>query len=117
MIAHFDWIALSGNVADTTEKLIEKHNPKWNLGGGMGLHPRWLADLCLAGFREIETFSFDLEVPYTHESWRGRIRASAGIGASLGPAEVERFDAEIAAILADKFPGDPLQRYCIECSR
>jgi SAM-dependent methyltransferase len=108
VIAHFDWIALSGNVADTTEKLIEKHNPKWNLGGGMGLHPRWLADLSLAGFRELETFSFDLEVPYTRESWRGRIRASAGIGASLGPAEVERFDAELAAILADKFPGDPL---------
>ncbi|MHB8382056.1 MAG: class I SAM-dependent methyltransferase [Candidatus Binataceae bacterium] len=108
VIAHFDWIALPGNVADTTEKLIEQHNPKWNLGGGIGLHPRWLADLSIAGFRDLETFSFDLEVPYTHESWRGRIRASAGIGASLAPGAVECFDAELAAMLADKFPADRL---------
>src|SRR5918996_1531463 len=31
---------------------------------------------------------FDLEVPYSHEAWRGRIRASAGVGASLSPEGV-----------------------------
>ncbi|MGC1341563.1 MAG: methyltransferase domain-containing protein [Candidatus Binataceae bacterium] len=108
VIAHFDWIARPGNLADATEKLIEKHNPKWNLGGGLGLHPRWLADLSVAGFRDIETFSIDLEVPYPHEAWRGRIRASAGIGASLDPDSVERFDAELAAILEGRFPHDSL---------
>src|SRR5262249_53946665 len=29
VIAQFDWIPLAGNVAHLTEKLIEKHNPKW----------------------------------------------------------------------------------------
>ena len=32
VIAHFDWIPLPGNMVEATEKLIEKHNPKWKLG-------------------------------------------------------------------------------------
>jgi SAM-dependent methyltransferase len=108
VIAHFDWIPLRGNLADLTEKLIEKHNPKWKLGGGVGIYPQWMAGLAIAGFRDLETFSFDLDVPYPHEAWRGRIRASAGVGASLSPQVVAAFDAELKALLADRFPEDPL---------
>ena len=108
VIAHFDWIPLSGNVVDATEKLIETHNPAWPYGGLPGMHPAWLADAATAGFRDIETFSFDLDVSYSHEAWRGRIRASAGIGASLAPEAVARFDAEHAAMLAERFAADPL---------
>jgi len=63
VIAFFDWIPLPANVAEQTEKLIERHNPKWKLGGGIGMHPRCLADMASAGFRSLETFSFDLDVP------------------------------------------------------
>jgi SAM-dependent methyltransferase len=108
VIASFDWIPLPGNVADETEKLIMKHNRAWKLNGGMGIHPLYAHVLGLSGFRNIETFSFDLDVPYTRESWRGRIRASAGIGADLDQGAVERFDAEMAEMLDEKFPGDPL---------
>ncbi len=108
VIGHFDWIPLPGNVTDATEKLIEKHNPKWTLGGGVGLYPQWLAGLAIAGFRDMETFSFDLDVPYSHEAWRGRIRASAGVGASLPPEGIAAFDAELKALLAERFPEDPL---------
>jgi len=108
VIAHFDWIPLPANVADLTEKLIEKHNPKWKLGGSVGIHPRCLADMALAGFHRLETFSFDLAVPYSHEAWRGRIRASAGVGASLSPEGVAVFDRELRELVADKFPQEPL---------
>jgi len=108
VIAHFDWIPLPANVADLTENLIEKHNPKWTLGGSVGIHPRCLADMALAEFRRLETFSFDLAVPYSHEAWRGRIRASAGVGASLSPEGVTAFDRDLQALLAEKFPQEPL---------
>jgi hypothetical protein len=62
----------------------------------------------LAGFSRLETFSFDLDVPYSHEAWRGRIRASAGVGASLSPDGVAAFDGELQALLAEKFPQEPL---------
>ena len=108
VIAHFDWIPLPGNIVEETERLIEKHNPGWKLGGGTGLHPAWLADVALAGFAGIETFSFDQPVSYSHEAWRGRIRASAGISASLAPDAVQRVDAELRQLLAGRFPHDPL---------
>jgi SAM-dependent methyltransferase len=105
LIAHFDWIPLAGNVVRATEELIEAHNPSWMLGNLYGIHPRWLRDLGEAGFHGIETFSYDVDVPYSSEDWRGRIRASAGVGASLSDEEVTRFDRALAALLAERFPG------------
>ncbi len=108
MLAHFDWIPLPGNVVEATETLIKAHNPEWRFGGTTGIHASEFADVAIAGFADIETFSFDVALPYSHEAWRGRIRASAGVGASLAPDEVEAFDAEHAALLMENFPGDPL---------
>jgi SAM-dependent methyltransferase len=109
VIAHFDWIPLPGNMIDATEKLIEKHNPKWKLGGGLGIYPQWPRDMAVAGFKNIETFSFDVDAIYTHEAWRGRIRASAGVGASMPPDRVAAFDDELRAMLAERWPEDPLR--------
>ena len=107
-ICHFDWIPLPGNLVAATESLIEAHNPDWSWGGGTGLHPAWLADAAGAGFQALETFSFDQAVPYSHAAWRGRIRASAGVAASLPPDAVATFDRALAALLAKQFPEDPL---------
>jgi SAM-dependent methyltransferase len=109
IIAHFDWIPLPGNVVELTERLIEQHNPGWKLGGGTGMYPQWLADLAKAGFIHIRTFSFDTLVPYSQEAWRGRIRASAGVGASLASGAVTRFDSDLARALSERFPDAPLQ--------
>ncbi len=109
VIAHFDWIPLHGNVVEATEHLIEAHNPAWRFGGGNGLHPRWLRDLAEADFRDLETFSYDVFVPYTHADWRGRIRASAGVGASLAPDAVAAFDSALQALLTERFPAPILQ--------
>jgi len=109
LIAHFDWLPLPGNVVAATEALILKHNPSWHLAGGTGIHPRWFADLAEAGFGELESFSYDEPVMYTREAWRGRIRASAGVAASLPPERVALFDHEHAEMLARSFPADLLR--------
>jgi len=109
VIAHFDWLPLKGNMVAATEALIKEYNPAWHLDGGTGLYPEWLRDLGEAGFRDIETFSYDMAVPYTHEAWRGRIRASAGVGATLPPAVVQAFDEALAATLAALHPAPMMQ--------
>jgi SAM-dependent methyltransferase len=108
VIAHFDWLPLADGPVEATEKLIERYNPEWTYGGGNGFYPQWLPDLGAAGFSDLETFSFDQAVAYSHAGWRGRIRASAGVAATLSPNEVARFDVELAALLAERFPEDPL---------
>jgi len=109
VIAHFDWIPLPGNVAHSTEALIERHNPRWTMGGGTGIYPRWLTDLARAGFEDLRTFSFDVVVPYRPEAWIGRIRASAGVGASLDEDQVERLSDDLRGLLAERHPEDPLK--------
>lgn len=108
IIAHFDWLPRAGNVVAATEALISRHNPAWRLGGGNGFYPQWLDQLREAGFVELETFSFDLDVTYGHHAWRGRIRASAGIGATLDDARVAAFDRDLKRVLETVFPDDPL---------
>lgn len=105
VIAHFDWIPLRGNVVEATEELIERHNPDWKFGGGMGVHPWWLRGLGEGGFRDIQTFSYDVDVPYSPEAWRGRIRASAGVGATLSEPQVAEFDHALEDLLEQRFPG------------
>ncbi|MCP3920775.1 MAG: class I SAM-dependent methyltransferase [bacterium] len=108
VIAAYDWLPLQGNVVEATEALIRSFNPEWDLGGGNGLHYKWIEQVTRAGLRDVESFSFDVLEPFTPDGWRGRIRASAGVGASLSPAEIERFDAALAELLSERFPEDPL---------
>ena len=42
---------------------------------------------------------YDLKVPFTRESWHGRVRASRGIGASLSADELNRWDKEHRELL------------------
>jgi SAM-dependent methyltransferase len=129
-IVHFDWLASAGSVAADTEALIRKRlpapagrgavrtlffalarraKPEWVAGEGLGIHPDRLGTLARSGFESLESFSFDAAVPYTHEAWRGRIRSHAALGASKNREVVERFDSDLAAMLAARHPKDPLQ--------
>jgi SAM-dependent methyltransferase len=104
-ICHHDWIPLPGNAVAAAEALILKHNPTWHMAGGTGLYPAWLADVAGAGFREIETFSFDVAERLPPETWRARLRASAGIAAALPPEKVAAFDDELERTIGP----DPLE--------
>lgn len=109
----FDWLPLTGNVVEATEELIERHNPHQpkphiRYANGAGIYPQWLCDMQEGGFVRIESRSYDTEVTYSHEGWRGRIRASQGVGATMEPEAVGRFDSELAQLLTTRFPVEPL---------
>lgn len=117
VICSQDWLPLGDNVVARTEAIVQRHNPKWPWDGLDGLKPDFVRDLRAAGFQSIESFSVDVDIPYTHEGWRGRMRASAGISASLPPEQVQAFDAALGAMLAQEFPAQPMPvAHCVWAS-
>lgn len=108
LICSFDWVPTVGNMVDVTERLVEEYNPAWDRFGGNGLHPEFIAALQRGGFVDVRHVTLPLDVRYTHEAWRGRVRASAGVAASLPSEQVAALDAELATILREQFPQDPI---------
>lgn len=108
IVAYYDWLPLTGNMVRRTEELIEQYNPLWKAGNLTGIHPELFRDLGDAGFENIESFTYDEPAIYTHDSWRGRIRASAGVAATLEGHAVQRFDDDLTAMLASDYPTEPM---------
>lgn len=108
VIAHFDWLPIKGNVVEATEEIILRYTPTWPFADRAGLYPQWLVDLQTAGFTRIETFSFDVVEPYSHEAWVGRVRASAPIAGTLGSDGVRACSQELAVMLRARCAEDPL---------
>jgi SAM-dependent methyltransferase len=102
-ITHFSYLPRRSAIAHASEQLVLRYNPDW---GGADWNERvplgesWPG----RGLRRRALLVYDEPISFTRESWRGRMRALRGIGASLSAAEVEAFDTEHAALLADIAP-------------
>jgi SAM-dependent methyltransferase len=121
VITHFDWLPLPGNVVEATEELVLEMNPDWPMSGGTGFYEEWPGDVYAAGFDDVETFTFDVDVPYTHRAWRERMQASAGVAASLDNEDAREFDERLINLLESEFPADPLKiphrSFTLVCSK
>ncbi|HJM72402.1 MAG TPA: class I SAM-dependent methyltransferase [Acidimicrobiales bacterium] len=106
-VCGFDWLPLPDTVSGVTEALIETHNPSWELGGIRDPGPSVRRQLEDAGLEVLETFTFDIDVPYAVESWHRRIGASAAI-LDLSAEAAAAFDAQLRKVLTEQFPGDYL---------
>jgi SAM-dependent methyltransferase len=93
------YLPLPGNVAEASERLILRHRPAWKHANSAGISGPPLRDVTVAGFQDIESFSFDRRLEFTRQQWRGFIRTTSAVGPSMPPAVLERFDADHAALL------------------
>lgn len=105
-ILYMAWLPYEDKIARESEKLILKYNPKWS-GCNETRHKIIAPDEYNKYFKVEDSIIFDLDVPFTRESWNGRIKACRGIEASLSKEEVEKFDKEhmemLQKIANDKF--------------
>lgn len=118
VIVHLDWIPLDHNIVSQTEELILSFNPSWEGAGGTGVYPSWLTQVAKGGFKNIETFTFDVSIEYSQEAWRGRVRASAGVGASLQQDKVLEFDNRLKQLLQENYDNIieiPHRVFCLVC--
>ena len=98
LVSHFSFMPQLDPVVRASEALVLEFNPDWsgaNWHGVINPQPAWVAD----GFELVGLFVYDEQIPFTRESWRGRMRALRGIAASLSESEVAAFDAEHEALL------------------
>jgi len=103
--SHFSWLPRLDPVAKATEELVLKHNPAWSANdwsGNIPMIPSWSEE----HFQVQGMFWFDAPIGFTHESWRGRIRACRGVGAGLEGDAVAAFDAEHQALLEKMVPNE-----------
>lgn len=104
-ISHFSFMPRECEIAAASEELVMTHNPDWGGGdwnGHLPMDPRWAG----RGLRRSDVVIWDEAIRFTRESWRGRMRALRGIGASLPDEQVETFDSEHAALLEKIAPAE-----------
>ena len=98
VLTHLLWLAQKDPIAARSEELVLKYNPDWGGAGYLGRMPpvaMWARE-----HFDLRTFHVMEEpIEFTREAWQGRIRACRGIGASLSPEAVEKFDAEHGKLL------------------
>ena len=98
LILYMAWLPYEDKIAGASEELVLKYNPKWS-GAGETRHPIWIPDVAYEYFEPEDHEEYDLTVPFTKETWHGRMRACRGVGASLNAEELGKWDAEHRALL------------------
>jgi SAM-dependent methyltransferase len=122
VIANYTYLPQNSAIVRDSEALVLKWNPSWKLAGFNGLMP-WLVDRVNANpaIRLREQFCYDQDRAMTHASWRGRLRTCNGVGSGgMDAATVERFDADLAALLAERYPEPlliPHRVFCVVAER
>lgn len=96
------WLPFENEIAAASEKLVLKYNPDWT-GGGFTrdgqIDSEWAKPLFKLNREEV----FDIRIPFTRETWHGRIKACRGIGASsLSDEAISEFEREHIQILTEK---------------
>ncbi len=99
LILFMAWLPYESKIAKASEELILKYNPEWT-GGGMKRYtlkePEWSKGL----FTLSDAITYNVDVPFTRESWNGRMKACRGIDASLPKNKTAEFEKEHLSYLS-----------------
>jgi len=97
------WLPFDDPIAGKSEELVLKYNPTWT-GGGRTRHPVHIDEAVLEHFTIEEQIGFDVSIPFTRESWNGRMKACRGVQASLSEEETVRWEKEHMQFLSETAP-------------
>ena len=101
-VIYMAWLPDENPVVQRSIETVRQFNPDWN-GYDRRLQyftPGW----CKGGIHLAALKTLDAEIPFTRETWNGRMRACRGVGASLPPEQVESFSKRHRKMLEDTMP-------------
>lgn len=106
VILAMNWLPFEDKIAGESEKLVLKYNPEWS-GGGETMHPIYVPECYYGQFKIDFHEEYKLLVPFTRESWNGRMKACRGVGASLSAEKTALWECEhlkmLAGLVSEKF--------------
>ena len=103
LILYMAWLPFEDAIAGASEKIVLKYSPQWS-GAGETRKPIGIPDAVLRCFEVEDHEEYDVKVPFTRESWHGRMKACRGVGASLSAEELARWEKEHWEMLEDEAP-------------
>ncbi len=101
IVAFMSWLPEENEIVKKSFDIVHEFNPSWN-GYDHRTEvtvPKWVE----GNFRMTTFHAFDVDVPFTSQSWNGRMKASRGVGATLSPKEVEAFSKKHLKMIENDF--------------
>ena len=99
LVMVMEWLPFDDAIAGASERLVLEYSPHWS-GAGERMHPIAIPHCyAAAGFELVHHEERLMKVPFTRESWNGRMKACRGIGASLSPERISAWQKEHMAML------------------
>ena len=105
LVLYMAWLPFEDKIAGESEKLVLKYSPNWS-GAGETKHPIRIPECYRENFDLVYHEEYELTVPFTRESWHGRMKACRGVGASLTPTEIEKWEQEHLTLLEKIAPNE-----------
>ena len=98
LVLYMAWLPFEDPIAGESEKLVLKYSPNWS-GAGETRHPIHIPDVYREQFDIVHSEEYEVYVPFTRETWNGRMKACRGVGASLSAEEVVKWEKEHVELL------------------
>lgn len=105
LILYMAWLPYEDKIAGESEKLVLKYSPNWS-GAGETIHPIEIPNCYNEKFKLVYHEEFTLKVPFTRDSWNGRMKACRGVGASLTEKEIFKWEQEHIKLLEHIAPNE-----------
>ena len=103
LILYMGWLPYEDPVAGKSEEIILKHNPNWSSYGDT-VHPVFVPKELFENFDTVLQKEFRVDIPFTRESWHGRMRACRGVGAAMNESQLRAWDLEHMQMLNEIAP-------------
>ena len=110
LVLYMAWLPFEDPIAGASERLILRYSPQWS-GAGETLRPIGIPPVYDRCFERVTHEEYRLDVPFTRESWHGRVRACRAVGASLSPEVLAQWDTEHRRLLEAIAPATFIVRH------
>lgn len=103
LLLYMAWLPFEDEIAGASEELVLRYSPQWT-GAGETVRPIQVPGVVCDAFAPVYHEEYRVDIPFTRESWHGRMKACRGVGASLSPEELQSWEVDHQRLLQESAP-------------